>query len=417
VRSSRVVGFVVASILTSSVALGFTSQAEAAVRLPLPPPSQADGDFANWLTDFHEKAMKAGITQYTFDRSLRWVSPDPKIINADRNQPEFSRPVWAYLDSAVSDARVKNGLAKLGKHRTLLKKLENAYGVDKEVLIAIWGLETGYGAFMGGHYVTRALATLAFEGRRRDFGEEQLIAALKILQNGDTTPDKMRGSWAGAMGHTQFIPTTYQVHAVDFNKDGRRDIWNTIDDALGSAGNYLKASGWDYKERWGYEVTLERGFDYAQASSAVHKPLMQWIELGVERIDNKAFNRRALDQKMRLLMPAGARGPAFLVGSNFKTVLAYNNSTSYSLAVNILADRLRGRPGVLAQWPRTDKQMGRNQREEMQGLLTKLGFDTQGIDGIIGGNTRKALRRFQKSRHIPADGYPSYKMLERLRVD
>lgn len=382
---------------------------------PKPPPAFADEAFASWLTSFRQEAIRAGISGRVFDQAMRQVTPDPKVIEANNNQPEFVRPVWEYLASAISDTRVATGQEKLREHSALLDRLEEAYGVNRHVLVAIWGLETGYGAFMGNHRVTRALATLAFEGRRTEFGRQQLIAALKILQRGDITPEAMTGSWAGAMGHTQFIPTTYNAYAVDFSGDGKRDIWNTIGDALGSTGHYLGEAGWQTGAPWGEEVVLPQGFDYALADMSIEKPLAYWAALGIRGADGGAVDEDARTVPASLILPAGHKGPAFLIRQNFRSVLRYNNSTSYALAVNLLAERFRGGGRIVNAWPEDDRPLGRTEREELQRLLTAKGYDTNGVDGIIGGNTRKALRAWQLARGIPADGYPTVSLLAQLR--
>lgn len=385
------------------------------VPTPKAPPSAVDEVFTSWLTGFRAEALASGISSEIFDQAMRSVRPDAAVVEANNNQPEFVRPVWEYLGSAISDTRVANGREMLRTHASLLQRLEARYGVDKEVLVAIWGLETGYGSFMGTHRVPRALATLAYQGRRMTFGHEQLLAALKILQNGDIEPHLMTGSWAGAMGHTQFIPTTYNAHAVDFDGDGKRDIWNNIGDALGSTGNYLGQAGWISGASWGAEVVLPDGFDYALADASVSKTLEAWNDLGVRLHGGGPVDASEGDTSASLILPAGYRGPAFLVQKNFRTVLRYNNSTSYSLAVNLLADRFRGRGEILGAWPTDDRPLGRSEREELQRLLTANGFDTQGFDGIIGGNTRSALRAWQLRHGIPADGYPTAALLARLR--
>ena len=387
----------------------------AGVPTPKAPPSLVNEAFTTWLTGFRREALDAGISSSVFDEAMRSVRPNAAVVEANENQPEFVRPVWEYLRSAISDTRVANGKEMLRTHAPLLRQLEERYGVDKEVLVAIWGLETGYGSFMGTHRVTRALATLAYQGRRMTFGNEQLLAALKILQNGDIEPHLMTGSWAGAMGHTQFIPTTYNAHAVDFDGDGKRDIWNNIGDALGSAGNYLGQAGWQTDTSWGTEVILPENFDYALADKSVSKSLEDWADFGVRLHGGGAVDDRDGDVSASLILPAGYKGPAFLVRKNFRTVLRYNNSTSYSLAVNLLADRFRGEGEIRGTWPTDDRPLARSEREELQRLLTSKGFDTQGFDGIIGGNTRTALRAWQLRNGIPADGYPTEALLARLR--
>ena len=293
--------------------------------------------------------------------------------------------------------------------------MEVKSGVDRHVIIAIWGMETSYGTFLGDMNVIRSLATLAYRGSRKDFGRTQLLAALKILQQGDITAAKMTGSWAGAMGHTQFIPTTYRAHAVDFDGDGKRDIWNNIPDALASAANYLRVSKWRTGETWGYEVAVPRGFNYALSGTKTVKTLRQWQRLGLKRIRGQRFPRPG--DRASLIVPAGARGPAFLVLNNFRSILRYNNATAYALAVGHLSDRIRGFPAFVRPWPSDDRPLARDQREELQRRLSAKGYATGGVDGVLGRQTRAAVRAYQRAVGLPVDGYPSLKLLERLRRD
>ena len=396
---------------------GCAADAAPGARLPLAPPgSFADEPgFADWLTAFREDAMKAGITGATFDRSMRGVRPDEEVIAANESQPEFTRPVWEYLEGAMSDTRIARGKMLLAENEALLGRIEERYGVNRHVLVAIWGLESNFGSFQGTKSVVRSLATLGYRGRRMEYGSTQLVAALQIIQNGDIAPEKMTGSWAGAMGQTQFIPTTYNAHAVDFDGDGRRDIWNSHADALASAAHYLGQSGWKSGASWGYEVKLPQGFNYAKADMSVTQTVGEWAEAGVVRIDGRPFPGGETAEKSSIFLPAGHRGPAFIVLNNFRTVLAYNASTSYSLAVNLLADRFRGRGQSVAGWPRDERRLGRQERHDLQELLTARGYDTGGADGIIGFNTRKAIRAYQQSIGVPADGYPTLELLARLR--
>ena len=379
-------------------------------------PSKADTfeqptqSFASWQAAFRQEALSAGIQAAVFDAAFKGVSPDMAVIRADRSQPEFSRPVWEYLDSAISTARVRRGQALLAEHASTLQAIEQRYGVDRRALVAIWGMESNFGQYMGDKSVIAALATLAYEGRRPAFAHEQLLAALRILQHGDVQPSRMRGSWAGAMGQTQFIPSTYNQFAVDFDGDGRRDIWDSSADALASAAHYLQKSGWQSGQPWGFEVTLPSGFDYAQADAEIRKPIGEWRKLGVKNIPATANQANAV-----LLLPAGHRGPAFLVLDNFRAILKYNNSTAYGLAIGLLSDTLNGHPGVQAAWPRSDRQLGRSERIELQELLTSKGYTPGAADGIIGANTRKAVRAFQQTLGQPADGYPSHQLLLQLR--
>lgn len=418
-RRASLIGWAVS--LFAAVSLSVATEGAAAgpavppVRVPLPPPAFSDSVFAAWLVDFRPEAMEAGVSAATFDRALRGVSPDPEVIEADGAQPEFVRPIWDYLESALSERRVTRGTAELGRNEPLFAMLESSYGVEREVLTAIWGLESQYGDYMGRRSVVRSLATLAFDGRRADFGRTQLIAALLILQRGDISRMAMRGSWAGAMGHTQFIPTTYNAYAVDFDRDGRRDIWNSPADALASSANYLAASGWRSGAAWGHEVSVPPGFDYALADRSVRKPVSDWLHLGVTKADGSMFAESERESAAALILPAGHRGPAFLVLDNFRVVLRYNNATAYALAVNLLADRFRGRAGVTGSWPVDDRPLARSEREELQRLLTQRGFDTGGVDGIVGAGTRSAVRAYQQAIGVPADGYPTLMLLDRLR--
>lgn len=378
---------------------------------PMPPA----GGFTEWRAGFRQRAAAAGISSQTFDRAFAGVGVNAKVLELDGRQAEFTRAIWDYLDSAVSDSRISNGRAKAAELRDVMARIEARYGVPGETVLAVWGLESAYGYNMGSIPVIESLATLAYEGRRRDFAEEQLIEALKIIQSGDVTPAAMVGSWAGAMGHTQFIPTSYQAYAQDLNGDGRRDVWSADPgDALASTANYLARFGWESGRPWGFEVRLPQGFPYAEADQSIVKPMSAWSALGVTRADGGALP--AGEGEGAVLLPAGANGPAFIVLKNFRVIKRYNNATSYALAVALLSDRIAGRGGVTAAWPRGDRALSLSEKQEMQRRLTSLGFDTGGVDGIIGPNSINALRAFQSSRGLTPDGYPSAAVLERLRA-
>lgn len=375
--------------------------------------AQPTQSFVQWRDVFRAQALAAGISAQTFDNAFEGIEPDDSVVAADRSQPEFSRPIWQYLESAVSSARVRNGEDRLQQHYALLQSIEATYGVDREAVVAIWGMESNFGQQMGSKQVIRSLATLAYEGRRPDFGRDQLIAALQILQHGDVPTRNMIGSWAGAMGQTQFIPTTYNRFAVDFDGDGRRDIWGSSADALASTANYLKSSGWQRGQSWGFEVRLPEGFDYAQAEMSIRKPLAEWQRLGVQAVSgNLPSDTQA---SVSLVLPAGYRGPAFLVTDNFRAILQYNNSTSYALAVGLLADSFKGGGQLVGRWPVEDVPLTRSERIELQQILTDRGLAPGTVDGIIGANTRKAIRAYQQSIGEPADGYPTPALLTRLR--
>ncbi|MDO8288418.1 MAG: lytic murein transglycosylase [Parvibaculum sp.] len=387
-------------------------------RTPMAPPvgrHDVNESFAAWLTKFRVDALKAGVTAKTFDRAMAGVTPDMDVVDSDQNQPEFVKPVWVYLNGALSEKRVTRGQVLLKENKSLLNAIEKKYGVDRNVIVAIWGLESNFGDFMGSQHVVRSLATLAYEGRRQSYGRTQLIAALKIIQAGDVGPDGLLGSWAGAMGQTQFIPTTYLAHAVDFDGDGKRNIWTSRPDTLGSTAQYLNVSGWEPGATWGYEVKTPKGFDYAQADMSVKKSVAAWGKLGVKRVKGIPFAKKDETAAASLFLPAGHKGPAFLVMNNFRTVLAYNASTSYAMAVSLLADRFRGRGEIVGNWPTDERPLTRAEREELQSLLNDKGYDLGEPDGIIGFNTRKAIRSYQVSAKLPADGYATSSLLDHLR--
>ncbi|MGR3761374.1 lytic murein transglycosylase [Roseobacteraceae bacterium NS-SX3] len=376
-------------------------------------PEPAAASFNGWLRTFRRRAMAEGIRASTLDRAFHGISYDRDVIRRDRNQSEFSKTIWEYLDGAVSELRVKNGRAALNAHRSRLERIEAKYGVDKEVVVAVWGLESSYGTFKGNKDVIQSLATLAYDGRRGAFFEEQLVAALKILQAGDVAPRKMTGSWAGAMGHTQFIPTSYLSYAVDFTGDGKRDIWSdNPTDALASTAAYLARAGWVKGQPWGVEVTLPRGFDYRLADRAIQKSPAQWARLGVKGLNGRAVPNHG---KASILLPAGARGAAFMIFKNFSVIERYNTADAYVIGVGHLADRLKGGPRIQGGWPRGERALTFKERKELQRRLTRAGFDTQGVDGRIGPNTIDAVRAYQSARGLLPDGYPSPGLLKRLR--
>jgi len=383
---------------------------------PAPPVVQktaADAGFQRWIKGFRGRALSQGISARTFDRAFRGVRYDPDVIKRDRNQSEFTKTIWEYLDSAASDTRVKNGKSALRKHRRKLEAIEAKYGVDKEVVVAVWGLESAYGSFKGSNDVVQSLATLAYDGRRGRFFEQQLVAALKILQNGDTSPRNMTGSWAGAMGHTQFIPTSYLAYAVDFTGDGKRDIWSDDpSDALASTAAYLARFGWVKGQPWGVEVKLPRGFNYALANRKTKKSPGQWAQLGVVGVNGSAVPNYG---SASILLPAGGQGAAFMIFKNFGVIERYNTADAYVIGVGHLSDRIKGGSKIKAKWPRGDRALTFSERKEMQRRLTAQGFSTQGVDGKIGPKTIEAVRSFQRAQGLAPDGYASLSLLKRLR--
>lgn len=369
--------------------------------------------FQKWIKAFRPRALKSGIRPATFDRAFRNVRYNKHVVEKDRNQTEFTMPIWDYLALVASEDRVKNGKKMLSKHRRKLDGIERRYGVDKEVVVAVWGIESNYGTRRGDIPVIEALATLAYDGRRGRFFESQLIAALKILQNGDTTPAKMTGSWAGAMGHTQFIPTSYAAYAVDFTGDGRRDIWaNDPSDALASTAAYLARFGFSKNVPWGIEVKLPKKFDYGLASRKIKKTPSEWAKLGVKGMNGRPVPNHGAAS---LILPAGANGAAFLIFNNYKVIGRYNNSQAYIMGVGHLSDRLKGGGAIKGKWPVGERALNERERKELQRRLKRKGYDVGKIDGRIGPNTVAAVRAYQKSVGLPADGIASLAVLKRLR--
>lgn len=375
--------------------------------------SSSERAFQNWIDGFNRRARAAGISNRVLQAAFRGVTYDSDVIKRDRNQSEFTKTIWDYLDSAASDTRVRNGKAALREHARTLNAIEKRYGVDKEVVVAVWGLESAYGTFRGKNDVIRSLATLAYDGRRGSFFEAQLIAALKILQNGDTSPRNMTGSWAGAMGHTQFIPTSYLSYAVDFTGDGRRDIWSDDPtDALASTAAYLNRFGWVKGQPWGVEVQLPKGFDFSLADRDITRMPSQWAQMGV--VDMQGRKVRDFGAAS-VLLPAGGKGAAFLIFKNFSVIERYNTADAYVIGVGHLSDRIKGGPEIQSKWPRGDRALTFKERKEMQRLLTRNGFNTHGVDGRIGPKTIAAVRAFQQVNGLTPDGYASLRLLQRLR--
>ncbi|MBC7701512.1 lytic murein transglycosylase [Aquabacterium sp.] len=385
-------------------------------------PTQAPSDvevpteqrFAQWVANFRETARAAGIDEATLHTALDGVQLRHRAVEADRAQPEFTRTLWDYVDGVITPQRVATGQQKLVELRREADASSTRYGVPGPTLMAVWGIESNYGGNYGDVSVIDALATLGFEGRREAWARGELLAALKILQHGDIERSRMIGSWAGAMGQTQFMPSSYLAYAVDADGDGRRDIWGSMTDVLASTANYLAKSGWRADEPWGLEVQLPAGFDPARADPAVQQTSAQWAAEGVRALGDAPWPMLA---DATILLPAGARGPAFIVGRNYRAILRYNNSTSYALTVCLLAQRIGGGPGVQAAWPLDLRALSRGEMLALQTGLNRRGFDSGKPDGQMGPATRKALRAFQRSMALPADGHPTADLLGRLQQD
>ena len=370
-------------------------------------------EFELWCAAFRAQAAAEGISSAVLDGTLNGITPDLQVIERDRTQPEFTRPIWDYLDAAVSDTRLRQGTNALRSHAELLARISSEYGVPPEILAAIWGLESAYGRIRGEENVIRSLATLAFDGRRAALFEAQLVAALRIVQTGEGGTGPLLGSWAGAMGHMQFMPTTWLEHAVDFDGDGRRDIWgDDPSDALASAAAYLAGCGWRTGEPWGIEVILPEEFDIALTGRHITKPGADWAALGLLGAQDDPLPDFDASS---VLLPGGHGGAAFLVSSNFDVLRRYNAADSYVIAVGLLADRLAGKPPLVAGWPRMLQLPGRGAMRDLQQRLTDAGCDTLGTDGLIGPNTISAIRAYQAMQGLPPDGFATLDLLEHLR--
>ncbi len=374
-----------------------------------------DVPFDTWRAGFEDRAVASGRDAGVVRDTLKGVEPNERVIELDRNQPEFTRAVWDYLATAVSETRVETAKEKFRDNADLLSDIETYWRVDSEILVAIWGLESAYGQVIGNDDVVQSLATLAWEGRRRALFESELFAVFDILKDGAATRDDLIGGWAGAMGQTQFMPTTYVAYAVDHDRDGRKDLWKNTGDALASAARYLNDRGWNPGEPWGVEVALPDDFDYGLADGR-RLNVGGWARHGVLRLDHEPWPASEQFRRARLLLPAGARGPAFLTFDNFDVIKRYNNSTSYALAAGLLSNALAGRPGVAAAWPTDERMLSRAEVIDMQRLLTSLGHDTQGADGLVGPNTRDALRAWQAANGLAADAFPTGRLLEMMRA-
>ena len=394
-----------------------SAPAPASASASSPQPAATDEDalqqgFARWVAGFRGSAQAADIDEATLRAAFDDVHYLPRVVELDRTQPEFTRTVWDYLDSAVSAQRVARGQDKLLQFRDAVDAAAARYGVPPAIVVAIWGIESNYGDNTGSTPTIDALATLGFDGRREGWARGQLLAALKILQSGDIDRSHMIGSWAGAMGQTQFMPSAFLANAVDADGDGRRDIWGSLPDVMASTANFLARSGWQAGQPWGVEVKLPPGFDVARADAEVRQSTAQWAADGVRTMSGAPMPEFA---DGAILLPAGARGPAFLVGPNFRAILRYNNAISYALAVSLLAQRLSDGPGVQAPWPRDLPALTRSQLLALQTALNERGFASGAPDGVVGPATREGLRRYQRSIGVPADGYPTLEVLQRLQ--
>ncbi len=373
----------------------------------------AAADFPNCIERLWPVAARRGVSRQIFEAYTRDLAPDLRIMDLLDSQPEFTKAFWDYLDTLVSDARIQRGLEILSQHRAAFDAVERAFGVDRYIIAAIWGVETNYGTIAGDRPVLRSTATLACVGRRQPYFREEFVSALEILHRGDVRPERLKGSWAGAFGPTQFMPTSFKRFAVDFDGDGRRDVVDSVPDIVASTANNLKLAGWVAGQTWGYEVVVPQGFNYLLAEGGRPMALREWQKLGLRRANSKPFPRP--DDKAYLLVPAGARGPAFVMLQNFRVIMKYNPAEAYAMAIGHLADRLRGEPAFMQAWPRDERVLSLSERLELQQHLARNGFDVGEPDGRLGARSRTALMKYQAAAGLPPDGFASASLLDRLR--
>ncbi len=377
--------------------------------------AKADAGFRGFIANFANVAAKNGITAATYRAAFAGIDEiDPVVLEKARTQPEFKAPVWDYFDNRVHERSAENGQAMARKYKPWLDRIESTYGVDRHILLAIWSMESNYGEILKRpevvRSVIRSLATLAYADKRRaKFARSQLIAALKILQRGDISVKGLQGSWAGAMGHTQFIPTSFMIYGVDVDGDGRRDIWNSVPDSLGSSANLLRKNGWQPGRTWGYEVSLPGSGKFPAGAMSLDK----WASLGVSRANGKPFRNGGDSATLKL--PDGRGGPAFLMLKNFRVIKAYNNADKYALAVGLLADRIAGNKELVRDWKRPFTLLSIPEREELQKRLASAGFYDGKADGNIGSGTKAGILAYQEAAGLTPNGYPSKELLDYMR--
>lgn len=378
-------------------------------------PAAAEPTLDGCLATLRPQALAQGITGATWDKHTAGLARDQGVLDSLDYQPEFRTPIWDYLAGLVDEQRVADGRAMLAEHASLLARVQQAHGVDAATVVAVWGVESDFGRTFGKKPLLGSLATLSCEGRRQAFFRGELFATLKLIQAGDLSAEGLVGSWAGAFGHTQFMPSTYARIAVDFDGDGRRDLVGSIPDALASTANYLRRSGWQPGKPWGHEVRLPEGFDASVSGRQSRRPLSHWIGRGIVRADGGAL--AASEAPTALLLPAGREGPAFLVFKNYDAIFSYNAAESYALAIALLADRLRGSEGLKARWPTDDPGLSRTERRELQSLLVARGHDIGEVDGMIGAKSRAAIALEQARLGREADGRAGQAILAALRAE
>ena len=380
---------------------------------PVVPP-EMQSEFDACLASLRDDAAAEGISAATFTANTSDLVPDPGVLALLNRQPEFSTPIWDYMAGLVDDERIADGRAMLARYADVLARVQQRYGVDPATVVAVWGVESNYGRNFGDRPLLTSLATLSCFDRRQAYFRGELFSTLQIIQSGDIRADRLQGSWAGAFGHTQFMPSTFQRIAVDFDGDGRRDLIGSVPDALASTAHYLERSGWRSGQPWGYEVRVPDGFNAGLAGRTDRRALSDWLRRGIKRVDGQPIELPG-DTRAALLLPAGVEGPAFLVFKNFDAIYAYNASESYALAIAHLSDRLRGGGAFVTPWPTDDPGLSRKEREELQTLLLARGHDIGEVDGIIGSRTREAIKQEQQRLGHAVDGRAGQRLLQALR--
>ncbi|PLX71988.1 MAG: lytic murein transglycosylase [Azoarcus sp.] len=381
--------------------------------LALPLPALADQAFTDCLDRLRTEAAQHGVTQSTFDAHAAGLEPDMAVLGFLDAQPEFVTPIWDYIAALVDDERIADGRAMLEQWGEVLQRVEAVYGVDPATVVAVWGVESNFGRNFGSRPLLTSLSTLSCFGRRQSFFKGEFFTTLKIIQEGHVAPERLTGSWAGAFGHTQFMPSTFMRLAVDFDRDGRRDLVDSVPDALASTANFLRRAGWRTEERWGFEVALPAGIDAGLAGRRSKRPARDWVNYGLTQVDGSPLPEDT--PVSGLLLPAGKEGPAFLVGRNFDALYGYNAAESYALAIAHLSDRLRGGSAFAAPWPTDDAGLSRAERRELQRLLLDRGHDIGEVDGMIGSRTREALKLELEALGLKSDGRAGQAALRALR--
>ncbi|MFV5405736.1 MULTISPECIES: lytic murein transglycosylase [unclassified Acinetobacter] len=419
-RLALFVGSVVLAVTQAQAELIINGQRVTPTNLPASsssPNYASQNNFQNCLANLRSQAVAQGVSGSTYDRYTQNLTPDYSVIERLNYQPEFSTPIWDYLSGLVDEERVQLGRQKLQQHREVLNRISAVYGVPAETIVAVWGVESNFGDISGRYPLLQALGTLSCEGRRQSYFRGEFFTTMKLLQRGDVREEQLRGSWAGAFGHTQFMPSTYDELAVDFDGDGRRDLVSSIPDALASTANFLSKRGWQSGQPWGFEVKIPQGMSVSGEGRRNKKSLSNWLNQGVVRADGSPLIQGNLSQSSQagLLAPAGPNGPVFLVFKNFDAIYSYNAAESYALAIAHLSDRLQGKGSFMATWPTDDPGTSRAERREIQQFLLNRGYDIGAVDGLIGDKTRQAIRQEQQRLGLSPTGRAGQQILRAFR--